>query len=87
MGGVGGYKCTCKGPFTEFANRLPELNPDSTSDAEFLRYRQGIITDLMIDAKSINDRNTPAPITTLRPGPSTRSSARRLARPGQSGPV
>ena len=29
MGGVGGFKRTCKWLFTEFAKQLPELDPDS----------------------------------------------------------
>ena len=29
MGGVGGFKRTCKELFTEFVNQLPELDPNS----------------------------------------------------------
>ena len=50
MSGVGGFKRTCNGHFAEFANQLLELDPDSPAQAEALRYRQGIIPDLMLDA-------------------------------------
>ena len=43
MGGVGGFKRTCKRFFTEFANQLPELDPTSPAHAAALRLRQGII--------------------------------------------
>ena len=33
MGGVGGYKRTCKEPFTEFANRLFKLDPNGPAGA------------------------------------------------------
>ena len=29
MGGLGGFKHTCKALVTEFANQLPELDPDN----------------------------------------------------------
>ena len=29
VGGVGGFKHTCKGFFTEFANQLPKLDPNT----------------------------------------------------------
>ena len=54
MGGVGGFKRTCKGLFIGFVNQLPELDPNSPSHAADLRYRQGIIPDLMADATSLN---------------------------------
>ena len=50
MGGVGGFKRTCKGPFTDFANQLPELDPNNPSHAAALRYRQDITPELMLDA-------------------------------------
>ena len=54
MGGVGGYKRTCKGLFTEFVNQLPELDPNNLSHAAALRYQQGITPGLMLDATSID---------------------------------
>ena len=54
MGGVGGFKRTCKEFFTEVANRLPELDPDTPAHAGVLRCRQGVIHDLMLDAMSID---------------------------------
>ena len=54
MGGVGGFKRTCKGLFTEFVNQLPKPDPNGPAHAADLRYRQGIIPDLMLDATSIN---------------------------------
>ena len=54
MGGVGGFKRTCQGLFTEFVNQLPELDPNSPAHAADLRYRQGIIPDLMSGAMSLN---------------------------------
>ena len=53
MGGVGGIKRTCKGLFTEFTKQLPELDPDSAVYTGVLRYRKGIIADLMLDAMSL----------------------------------
>ena len=53
MGGVGGFKRTCKELFTEFANQLPELDPNSPAHAAALRYRQGAIPDVMLDATSM----------------------------------
>ena len=38
MGGVGGFKKTCKGLFTEFANQLPKPDPKNTPHAADLRY-------------------------------------------------
>ena len=77
MGGVGGYKRICKGLFTEFANHLPKLDPKSPTYAEDLRFRQGIIPDLLLDvtsidlpenvAKMLGDR-TLADMKTLAPG-------------------
>ena len=40
MGGVGGYKRTCKGIFTEFANQPLELDPNNLAHAADLRFRQ-----------------------------------------------
>ena len=54
MGGVGGYKRTCKGLFTEVLNHLPSLDPNSPTYAEDLRFRQGIIPDLLLDVTSID---------------------------------
>eukprot|EP00614_Pseudopedinella_elastica_P000730 CAMPEP_0172594800 /NCGR_PEP_ID=MMETSP1068-20121228/14298_1 /TAXON_ID=35684 /ORGANISM="Pseudopedinella elastica, Strain CCMP716" /LENGTH=95 /DNA_ID=CAMNT_0013393031 /DNA_START=12 /DNA_END=296 /DNA_ORIENTATION=+ len=54
MGGVGGYRHTYKGLFTGFINQLPKLDPNSPAHAADLRYRQGIIPDLMLDATSID---------------------------------
>ena len=54
MGGVGGFKRTCKGLFTEVANRLPEPDPVSPAHAGVLHYRQGITPGLMFDATSID---------------------------------
>ena len=51
---VGGFKRTCKGLFTEFANQLPELDSTSPSHAAALRFRQGIILDLMIGTLSLD---------------------------------
>ena len=78
MGGAGGFKRTCKGLFTDFANQLPELDPGNPAHAAALRFRQGIIHDLMmIDtrsmdssenvAKTLGDR-TLADMKTLAPG-------------------
>ena len=50
MGGVGGLKRTCKGLITEFVNQLPKLDPNKSAYAAALRYRLGIIPDLMLDA-------------------------------------
>ena len=58
MGGVGGFKRTCKGLFTGFANQLPELDPNSPAHAADQRYRQGIITDLMAGASSLKRSET-----------------------------
>ena len=52
MGGVGGYKHTCKGIFAEFANPLPKSDPNNPAHAEDLRYRQGINPGLMRGATS-----------------------------------
>ena len=38
MGGVGGFKRTCKGLFTEFANQLPKLDPNNPAHAAALRF-------------------------------------------------
>ena len=54
MGGVGGFKYTCEGLFTGFADQLPELEPDNPPHAGALRCRQGVIPDLMLDAASID---------------------------------
>ena len=54
MGGVSGYKRTRKGRFTEFANQLPEPDPDSPSNAAALRYQQGINHDPVLDTASID---------------------------------
>ena len=43
MGGIGGFKRTCKGHFTEFANQLQELGPNSPAHVAALRFRQGAI--------------------------------------------
>ena len=43
MGGVGGYKHTSKGLFTEFINHLPKLDPNSPTYTGDPRFRQGII--------------------------------------------
>ena len=76
MGCVGGFKRTCEGPFTGFANQLPELDPNSPAHATALRFRQGITPDLMIDtrlgrsenlAKTLGDR-TLADMKALAPG-------------------
>ena len=53
MDGAGGFERTFKGLFTEFAKQLPELDPDSPAHDGALRYRQGTITDLMLDAMSL----------------------------------
>ena len=53
MGGVGGYKHTCKGLFTEVINHLPKLDPYGPTYAEDLRFRQGITPDLLLDVTSI----------------------------------
>ena len=50
MGGVGGFKHAFKGLFTKFVNQLTKLDPDYPAHAADLRYRQGIIPDLMLDA-------------------------------------
>ena len=39
MGGIGGFKLTFKGLFTEFANELPELDPNGPAHAAALRFR------------------------------------------------
>ena len=49
MGGVGGFKRTCRGLFTEFANQLPELDPSNPAHAAAQQYRQGISPGLMLD--------------------------------------
>ena len=56
MGGVKTVrpKRTCYGLFTAVDSQLSELDPNGPADAEVLRYRQGIIPDLMIDATSID---------------------------------
>ena len=54
MGGVGGFNRTCKGLFTKFVNNLPELDPNSPTHTAALRFRQGIIPDLMIDTRSMD---------------------------------
>ena len=77
MGGVGGYRHTCKGLFAEFIYQLLKLDPNSPTYAEDLRFRQGIIPDLFLDvtpidlpenvAKMLGDR-TLADMKTLAPG-------------------
>ena len=54
MGGVGGFKRTCKGLFTEFVNQLPELDSNNPSNAAALQYRQEIIHDFMLDLALVN---------------------------------
>ena len=54
MGGVGGFKRTCKGLFTTFANQLPELDPNNLVYAAALRYRQGLTPCLMLDTPLID---------------------------------
>ena len=54
MGGVGGFKRTCKGLFTGVANRLLELDPDKLAHAGVIRYRQGITPGLMHDATPVD---------------------------------
>ena len=54
MGGVGDYKHTCKGLFTEFIDHLPKLDPNSPTYAEDLRFRQNITRDFLLDATSID---------------------------------
>ena len=54
MGGVGDYKHTCKGLFTEFTNYLPKLEPNSSTYAEDLRFRQGTIPDFLLGVTSID---------------------------------
>ena len=39
MGGVGGYRHTCKGLFAEFINQLPKPDPNNPAYAEDLRFR------------------------------------------------
>ena len=39
MGDVGGFKRTCKGLFTSFANQLPELDPKNPAHAAALLFR------------------------------------------------
>ena len=39
MGGVGGFKRTCKGLFTGFVNQLPVLDPNNPAYSAALRYR------------------------------------------------
>ena len=43
-----------QGLITEFANQLEEFDPNSPAHAAALRFRQGIIPDLMIDTRSKN---------------------------------
>ena len=68
MGGVLGYKRTCKGSFTEFAKRLHELGPNGPADAGALRYREGITAGLMTDATSadLSESSANAPISNAR---------------------
>ena len=54
MSGVGGFKRTCKGLFTELANRLPEPDPKSPAHAAALRCRQSITPDLVLDLAPID---------------------------------
>ena len=54
MDGVGGFKRTCRGLFTEFANQLPKLDPNNPAHAAALRYRQNIIPDLIFDLALID---------------------------------
>ena len=54
MGGVGGFKRTCKGLFTKFVKQLTKLDPNNPAHAADLRYRLGIILGLMLDATSLN---------------------------------
>ena len=53
MGGVGGYRHTRKGLFTEFANQLPKLDPNNPAHTGDLRHRQGITPDIMLGAMSL----------------------------------
>ena len=54
MGGVGGFKRTRKGLFTEFANQLQELDLNNPAHAAARQYRQGTIADLMLGLASID---------------------------------
>ena len=54
MGSAGGFKRTCKELFAEFANQLPELDPNGPAPAAALRYRQGTTPDLIVDATSFD---------------------------------
>ena len=77
MCGVGCFELTLKELFTEFANLLPKLDPNSPAHAADLRYRQCITPVLMLAATSIGlhenvatmlgDR-TLADMKTLTPG-------------------
>ena len=53
MDGVGGNKRTCKGLFTEYANRINPPAPNGPDCAVALRYRQGIIAELMVNTASL----------------------------------
>ena len=53
MGSVGGFKRNFKGLFTEIANQLPELDPNNPAHAASVRFRQGIIPDLMTKTRSM----------------------------------
>ena len=53
MGGFADFKRTCREVSTEVANRLTELGRDIPAYAGVLQYQQGAISDLMLDATSI----------------------------------
>ena len=66
-----------KWAFTEFVIQLPKLDPQNPANAADLRYKQGIIFDLMLDATSIDlpedvakmlGSRTLAEMKTLAPG-------------------
>ena len=50
MCGIGGFKRTCKGLFTEFTNQLSKLDPKNPCHAGVLRYRQGTFAGPIIAA-------------------------------------
>ena len=57
-GGAGGFKRTCMELLTGFVNQLPKPDPKNPAHSADLRYRQGIIPDLMHDATSLNPQRT-----------------------------
>ena len=59
MGGVGGYKHTSKGLFTEFVNQLTKLDPRNPAHTADLLYRQGIYREAKAEPARVMELELP----------------------------